>query len=143
MAIAYFQYDTERVLMGAYEGQRSHDHGQHAPWKIDDVGEVYYGGVDSGQQAKKACDTAWDKIAGYSGAICAAYTGVENNLDLMNANLDVANWASVVGLPPVSMNVRVTLRGSPCCMSCLRTGSGEEVLPLGHRVRRVVDSAWQ
>jgi hypothetical protein len=72
--------------------------------KIDDLGDVY-GDDDAGRQAKKAFDKARDNVAGYSGAICAAYTGVGHNLDLMNANVDVANWASTVELPAVETNV--------------------------------------
>jgi hypothetical protein len=72
--------------------------------KIDDIGDVY-GDDDSGRQTKKAFDKARNNIADYSGAICAAYTGVGNNLNLMNTNVEVANWTSIVELPAVEKNV--------------------------------------
>lgn len=70
--------------------------------KIDDLGDVY-GDDDPGRQAKKSFDQARDDLAGYSAAICAAYEGVGDNLQLMNANVDVANWASTVELPVVDL----------------------------------------
>lgn len=70
--------------------------------KIDDLGDVY-GDDDPGRQAKKSFDKARDDLAGYSAAICAAYDGVGNNLQLMSANVEVANWASIVELPAVDM----------------------------------------
>jgi hypothetical protein len=72
--------------------------------KIDDLGDVY-GDDDSGRQAKQGFDQARDNIAGYSGAICAAYTGAGDNLALMNTNVDVADWASAAELPAVETNV--------------------------------------
>jgi len=69
---------------------------------IDDLGDVY-GDDDAGRQAKQGFVKARDDIAGYAGAICAAYDGVADNLALMNANVDVASWSTIAELPKVDL----------------------------------------
>ncbi|MDN3352914.1 hypothetical protein [Actinomadura sp. DC4] len=64
--------------------------------KITALGDVY---GDDNPHAKQSFDTARNNIADYAGAICAAYDGVGDNLTLMNANIEVADWAS--SLPKV------------------------------------------